>query len=52
MSDVVDLRSVRTERRAQLGAFLKSRRAKITPGEVGLATGSPQAHAKVGHHPA
>ncbi|MFD4458992.1 helix-turn-helix domain-containing protein [Nocardia sp. NPDC058480] len=40
MSEVVDMRSVRTERRAQLGAFLKSRRAKITPGDVGLPPGS------------
>ncbi|WP_170112359.1 helix-turn-helix transcriptional regulator [Nocardia fluminea] len=39
MSEVVDTRAVRTERRAQLGAFLKSRRAKITPGEVGLESG-------------
>ncbi|MFI6224611.1 helix-turn-helix transcriptional regulator [Nocardia salmonicida] len=39
MSELDDRRSVRTERRAQLGAFLKSRRAKITPGEVGLAPG-------------
>ncbi|WP_328393849.1 hypothetical protein [Nocardia sp. NBC_00416] len=30
MSDVVDTRSVHTERRAQLSAFLKSRHAKIT----------------------
>ncbi len=36
MSEMV---GVRTERRAQLGAFLKSRRAKITPGDVGLAPG-------------
>ncbi|MFD3701645.1 helix-turn-helix transcriptional regulator [Nocardia sp. NPDC058658] len=40
MSDLVDLRSVRTERRAQLGAFLKSRRAKVTPADVGLPSGS------------
>ncbi|MGW6422312.1 helix-turn-helix transcriptional regulator [Nocardia sp. NPDC055053] len=39
MSEVVDMRSVRTERRAQLGAFLKSRRAKIAPGDVGLPPG-------------
>ncbi|MFD4356186.1 helix-turn-helix transcriptional regulator [Nocardia sp. NPDC058518] len=39
MSEVVDVRSVRTERRAQLGAFLKSRRARITPGDVGLPPG-------------
>ncbi|MGS2810972.1 helix-turn-helix transcriptional regulator [Nocardia sp. MW-W600-9] len=39
MSEVVDMRSVRTERRAQLGAFLKSRRARIAPGDVGLPPG-------------
>lgn len=39
MNDVVDVRSARIERRAQLGAFLKSRRAKITPGDVGLPPG-------------
>lgn len=39
MSEVVDTRSVRTERRAQLSAFLKSRRARITPGDVGLLPG-------------
>ncbi|MFI7525620.1 hypothetical protein [Nocardia salmonicida] len=40
MSEVVDTRSVRSERRAQLSAFLKSRRAEITPGDVGLLPGS------------
>ncbi|MGW6120372.1 helix-turn-helix transcriptional regulator [Nocardia sp. NPDC055165] len=40
MSEVVDTRSVRTQRRAQLSAFLTSRRAKITPGDVGLLPGS------------
>ncbi|MEV6061356.1 helix-turn-helix transcriptional regulator [Nocardia asteroides] len=39
MSEVVDVRSVRAERRAQLGAFLKSRRARIAPGDVGLLPG-------------
>ncbi|MGW6696933.1 helix-turn-helix transcriptional regulator [Nocardia sp. NPDC055049] len=39
MSEAVDLRSVSIERRAQLGAFLKSRRAKITPADVGLPPG-------------
>lgn len=39
MSEVVDMRAVRTERRAQLGAFLKSRRARIAPGDVGLPPG-------------
>ncbi|WP_435827108.1 hypothetical protein [Nocardia fluminea] len=40
MSDVVDTRSVRTENRAQLSAFLKSRCAKIARGGVGLLPGS------------
>ncbi|WP_410873350.1 helix-turn-helix transcriptional regulator [Nocardia sp. A7] len=39
MRQVGDKRSVRTERRAQLGAFLKSRRAKIAPVDVGLPPG-------------
>ncbi|MGY0498903.1 helix-turn-helix transcriptional regulator [Nocardia sp. FBN12] len=39
MSDVGDRRTVRVERRAQLGAFLKSRRAKIAPIDVGLPPG-------------
>ncbi|MFD6392466.1 hypothetical protein ACWF9G_09650 [Nocardia sp. NPDC055029] len=39
MSEVVDMRSVRTERRAHVGAFLRSRRAKIAPGDVGLPPG-------------
>ncbi|MFB8007763.1 helix-turn-helix transcriptional regulator [Nocardia sp. NPDC056000] len=35
-----DSREVRKTRRDELSAFLKSRRARITPGEVGLPTGS------------
>ncbi|MEV6065163.1 helix-turn-helix transcriptional regulator [Nocardia sp. NPDC052001] len=35
-----DTRAVRKTRRDELSAFLKSRRARITPGEVGLPTGS------------
>lgn len=40
MTDVVDLRTARTERRAQLGAFLKSPRARISPADVGLRPGT------------
>ncbi|WP_433684624.1 helix-turn-helix transcriptional regulator [Nocardia sp. CA-119907] len=39
MTDVVDVRAVRKARRAELGAFLKSRRARITPKDVGLPPG-------------
>ncbi|WP_069160815.1 helix-turn-helix transcriptional regulator [Nocardia altamirensis] len=39
MTDVLDVRAVRKARRAELGAFLKSRRAKISPDDVGLPPG-------------
>ncbi|WP_157111973.1 helix-turn-helix domain-containing protein, partial [Nocardia beijingensis] len=40
MTDVVDVRAVRKARRAELGAFLKSRRARISPEDVGIPTGT------------
>ncbi|MFI6044896.1 helix-turn-helix transcriptional regulator [Nocardia sp. NPDC051321] len=39
MTDVLDVRAVRKARRAELGTFLKSRRAKISPDDVGLPPG-------------
>jgi hypothetical protein len=39
MTDVVDVQAVRKARRAELGAFLKSRRARISPEDVGLPPG-------------
>jgi transcriptional regulator with XRE-family HTH domain len=39
MTDVVDVKAVRKARRAELGAFLKSRRARISPEDVGLPPG-------------
>ncbi|MFI9408696.1 helix-turn-helix transcriptional regulator [Nocardia gamkensis] len=39
MTDVVDVQAVRKARRAELGAFLKSRRARISPQDVGLPPG-------------
>ncbi|MET7772213.1 helix-turn-helix transcriptional regulator [Nocardia sp. NPDC005366] len=39
MADAVDAQVVRRARRAELGAFLKSRRARISPEAVGLPPG-------------
>ncbi|MGY5311554.1 helix-turn-helix domain-containing protein, partial [Nocardia gipuzkoensis] len=39
MTDVVDVQAVRKARRAELGVFLKSRRARISPEAVGLPPG-------------
>ncbi|WP_107656558.1 helix-turn-helix transcriptional regulator [Nocardia suismassiliense] len=39
MTEVLDVRAVRKARRAELGTFLKSRRAKISPDDVGLPPG-------------
>ncbi|WP_406239628.1 helix-turn-helix transcriptional regulator [Nocardia sp. NBC_01009] len=39
MSGVVDVQAVRKARRSELGAFLKSRRARISPEDVGLPPG-------------
>lgn len=39
MTDAVDARALRKARRNELGAFLKSRRARISPGDVGLPPG-------------
>lgn len=39
MTNVVDARAIRKARRDELGAFLKSRRARITPEDVGLPPG-------------
>ncbi|WP_040778330.1 helix-turn-helix transcriptional regulator [Nocardia pneumoniae] len=39
MTDVADVQAVRKARRAELGAFLKSRRARISPEDVGLPPG-------------
>lgn len=39
MTDVVDMRTLRKARRAELGSFLKSRRARISPEDVGLPPG-------------
>ncbi|MFQ6395328.1 helix-turn-helix transcriptional regulator [Nocardia sp. KC 131] len=39
MSGVVDVQAVRKARRSELGAFLKSRRARISPDDVGLPAG-------------
>jgi len=39
MTDSVDAGTLRKARRSELGAFLKSRRARITPGDVGLPPG-------------
>ncbi|MGW6421619.1 hypothetical protein ACWF82_02995 [Nocardia sp. NPDC055053] len=44
MIELADVHAVHTERRTQLGAFLKSRRAKITPGDVGLPPAPAAAH--------
>lgn len=39
MAGVTDVQTVRKARRAELGAFLKSRRARISPDDVGLPPG-------------
>ncbi|WP_431957889.1 helix-turn-helix transcriptional regulator [Nocardia lijiangensis] len=39
MNDAVDARALRKARRNELGAFLKSRRARISPEDVGLPPG-------------
>ncbi|NUS44710.1 MAG: helix-turn-helix domain-containing protein [Mycobacteriaceae bacterium] len=39
MTTAASRRAVRTTQRAELGAFLKSRRARITPADVGLPPG-------------
>ncbi|MEV0030217.1 helix-turn-helix transcriptional regulator [Nocardia sp. NPDC050793] len=39
MTDAVDARALRKARRNELGAFLKSRRARISPEDVGLPPG-------------